>query len=77
MDRGAWWAIVYGVAVSQTGLKRLGTNVWLWRQPALFESSPADSGQVPSPVCACGAHRWGSNGVSASLGPCRGDSASG
>ena len=25
MDRGAWWAIVYGVAKSQTGLKQLST----------------------------------------------------
>ena len=27
MDRGAWWATVYGVAKSQTGLKRLSTHI--------------------------------------------------
>ena len=26
MDRGAWWAIVHGVAQSQTRLKRLSSN---------------------------------------------------
>ena len=25
-DRGAWWAVVYGVAQSQTGLKRLSSS---------------------------------------------------
>ena len=25
LDRGAWWAMVHGVAQSQTGLKRLST----------------------------------------------------
>ena len=37
-DRGAWWAAVYGVAQSLTGLKRLrsssSSNTMLWnRQP--------------------------------------------
>ena len=26
MDRGAWWAVVYGVARSQTRLKRLSSS---------------------------------------------------
>ena len=26
MDRGAWWAAVYGVAKSRTGLKRLSSS---------------------------------------------------
>ena len=27
MDRGAWWAAVYGVAQSQTQLKRLSSSI--------------------------------------------------
>ena len=29
MDRGAWWAIVHGVAKSWTQLKQLSTHAWL------------------------------------------------
>ena len=30
MDRGAWRAIVYGVAKSWTQLKQLSTNIWVY-----------------------------------------------
>ena len=35
-DGGAWWAAVYGVAQSQTGLKRLSSShMWCWWLPFL------------------------------------------
>ena len=32
MDGGAWWAAVYGVAQSQTRLKRLSSSKMLWKE---------------------------------------------
>ena len=59
MDRGAWWAAVYGIAQSWTQLKRLSSSsssIWsistcklesLWQWPgtywSLFESPPFPS----------------------------------
>ena len=41
MDRGAWWAIVHGVAKSQTRLKRLSTaqsNGWVNNKIKMFST---------------------------------------
>ena len=38
MDRGAWWAIVHGVAKSQTQLKRLSTYTQMSETPSQFVS---------------------------------------
>ena len=37
-DRGAWWAAVYGIAQSQTRLKRLSSSSsrWTWGLPRLL-----------------------------------------
>ena len=32
-DGGGWWAAVYGVAQSRTGLKRLSSSSRTWKQP--------------------------------------------
>ena len=59
-DRGAWWAIVHGVAKSQTQLKRLGTwhitesachagNSGL--NPGLGRSSGEGNGNPPQYFC--------------------------
>ena len=37
MDRGAWWAAVYGVAQSRTRLKRLSSSSSSRRQTVLEE----------------------------------------
>ena len=39
MDRGAWWAIVHGVAKSRTQLKRLSTHTHTWSYPCGYLDS--------------------------------------
>ena len=51
-DCGAWWAAVYGVAQSQTQLKRLSSSSsssrvhWRASQVALVMNPPADAGNI-------------------------------
>ena len=47
-DRGAWWAAVYGVAQSQTRLKRLSSSTSTrWRSNA--QNSPSQASKVHEP----------------------------
>ena len=40
-DRGAWWAAVYGVARSQTRLKRLSSRLSVEKETATYSSTLA------------------------------------
>ena len=51
MDGGAWWAAVYGVAQSQTRLKRLRSNSssrlsWGFQVELVVKNPPADAGDA-------------------------------
>ena len=48
MDRGAWWAAVYGVAQSQTQLKRLSSSSIHMYSKLVLEQPPRNSGKIAS-----------------------------
>ena len=54
MDRGAWWAAVYGVAQSRTRLKRLSSSGRGRGTPPAFLP-----GEAQGRGCLVGCHLWG------------------
>ena len=64
MDRGACWAIVHGVAKSQTGLKRLSTHACIaWHEVSDTCSQPADMNNSTSPYPKLHLNNLGFRGV--------------
>ena len=46
MDRGAWWAAVYGVSQSRTQLKRLGSSSSSIQKTKIMASGPITSWEI-------------------------------